>query len=274
MGGRVPRGDCTASAPAWRTVQAPPISGPPRPLCTSPCPQPASHSPYVHAHIAFPSLARYATNVSSGDDSYRYDVFVSYPQRGSLPQWVSQVLKPLLEEKLEEAGLHDMPRVFVDTQSLNKPGDWPIHLSDAHARSRIIVPVLCAPYFQSGWCTSEWTNAFKREELELQRTGKTLSLVHPLRFNDLSESDIDKLTDVTVRDQVRARIRRDFGAFTCLVNPRGDTDSAYAFRKQVESFCQDILLPAIEAAPLWQPDWPRLPKKPILGRDPSWAAGM
>jgi hypothetical protein len=41
------KGGCTACPRAWRTVQAPPVSGPPWSLCTSPHPQPASHSPYA-----------------------------------------------------------------------------------------------------------------------------------------------------------------------------------------------------------------------------------
>ncbi len=211
----------------------------------------------------------------NGPDPYLYDVFVSYPQRGGLPQWVATVLKPLLEEKLEEVGLNGKARVFVDTQSLNTPGmDWPQSLSEAHAHSRVIVPVLCAPYFRSGWCTSEWTNAFEREQLESQRTGANLRLVLPMRFNDLSDSELDKLSSDTVRAQVRARVRLDVSAFTCLVNPKADNEAAHTFRKQVETFCTNALLPAIETAPPWQPNWPRLPKKPILGSDPSWAAGM
>lgn len=210
----------------------------------------------------------------SSTDPYLYDVFVSYPQRGGLPSWVSQVLKPLLEEKLDEAGMTDKPRVFVDTMSIRHGTDWPDHLSEAHARSRVIVPVLCAPYFLSGWCTSEWTNAFEREERERQRTGTSFNLVFPLRFNDLSDEDIAELKDKSVQEQVRKRKRRDVGEFSCLVNPKADTESALKFRQEVERFCGDSLLPAIRAAPPWQPDWPRLPKKPISGREPSWATRM
>ena len=45
----MPKGGCTASGPAWGTAQQPPLSGSPRPLCSSPHPQPASYSSYAHA---------------------------------------------------------------------------------------------------------------------------------------------------------------------------------------------------------------------------------
>jgi hypothetical protein len=210
----------------------------------------------------------------SSTDPYLYDVFVSYPQRGGLPDWVAKVLKPLLEEKLDEAGIDEKPRIFVDTKSLQDGIDWPDDLSEAHARSRVIVPVLCAPYFRSGWCTSEWTNAFEREARERQRSGTSLSLVLPLRYNDLSNDTISQLEDEAIREQVRKRTRRDVSEFSCLVNPKADIEAALKFRRDIEHFCEESLLPAIKKAPAWRPDWPRLPKKAILGSDPSWVTRM
>jgi hypothetical protein len=47
LGRGVPTGGCTPCAPARRTAQQPPLGGPPRHLCSSPLPQPASYSPYA-----------------------------------------------------------------------------------------------------------------------------------------------------------------------------------------------------------------------------------
>jgi hypothetical protein len=212
--------------------------------------------------------------VIGGPDPYQYDVFVSYPQRGGLIAWVANVLGPMLEDKLAEAGLLGHPRIFVDTQALVPGQDWPDRLSQAHARSRVIVPVLCAPYFQSGWCTSEWTNAFAREAAERTRAGSVPSLVLPIRFNDLEDHHVDDLGDASVRNQVRARTSFDLRFSSNLVNRLADTDVALSFRAHVERFCAQWLLPAIESAPPWRDDWPRLPLQPISGRDASWKASM
>ncbi|WPB75790.1 ATP-binding protein [Archangium violaceum] len=49
MGRRLPPGGCTLSAPAWLTARGAPVSGPPRPLGSSPHPQHGPLPSYTRA---------------------------------------------------------------------------------------------------------------------------------------------------------------------------------------------------------------------------------
>lgn len=202
--------------------------------------------------------------------AYEYDVFVSYPRRGRLPEWVRNVFQPQLQRSLEDAGLGWAPRVFVDQLQI-APGEiWPELLANAHHRSRLVVAVLAGPYFESGWCTSEWKNALAREDA-LAAAGERPIVLLPLRYNDTTDEDVEAIADPAVRGQVRAKARQDFGRFANLVNPTADTERAFEFREAVSELCERLLKPALRRSPAWDATWPRLPALPVSGRDPSWS---
>jgi hypothetical protein len=197
---------------------------------------------------------------------YAWDVFVSYPQAGKIPGWVTGVFVPQLKAELGALGIKP-PRVFVDSTGLTS-GDWPVHLQEAHQSARMFVAVLAAPYFQSGWCLAEWANAFERERLAWG-AGHTRELVVPIVFNDCTEPHLDKLPPI-LRDQVRGRTRTSFESYTSLIDPNEPVTDAYAFRKAMAQLCEGRIAPAIQGSPPFQPGWPTLPTAPISGADPSW----
>lgn len=203
--------------------------------------------------------------------SYQHDVFVSYPRAGALRRWVREVFAPQLDEALATAGLGRVPSVFVDVNDIDPGTDWPKELADAHHSSRVVVAVLCGPYFESGWCTSEWKNILAREEALFTATGNRPRLLFAIRFNDTTDGDVASLGDPIVREQVKARSRSEFGPYAHLVNRLSDTERAHDFRTLVGDLCDGPLKDAIRRAPAWDKDWPRLPEKPISGRDPSWS---
>ncbi len=113
---------------------------------------------------------------------YRYDVFVSYPNLGAIPGWVSGVLVPELKERLEDE-LGRPCRLAFDRESIDAGQDWPDKLIEMHLHSRCFLPVLSAPYLTSGWCASEWQTARLRSRAMAGRDGNA-PLVVPIRYND------------------------------------------------------------------------------------------
>lgn len=204
-------------------------------------------------------------------DGYRYDLFVSYPNRGRIPEWVRDVLVPTVAQVLDEH-LDTAPRIAFDRMVFKAGDAWPEKLADMHASSRAFLMVLAWPFFASHWCVSEWRNAIERAR-SVAASSAAPSIVVPIRYNDLEDEYLDRLPE-GVRDEINRYMRSDFGPFTALVNPNGDNETAMAFRQAVERLCRESLCHAIEAAPPFRSDWPRLPHEPWSGRDPRWKSRL
>jgi hypothetical protein len=200
----------------------------------------------------------------SGNGDYRWDVFISYPRRPGIRRWVADVFHPQLEEDLHNVGV-GTPRIFRDQQELEAGDIWPERLSAEHAASRVVLAVLCYPYFESAWCCSEWTTASARK-------GTAASIV-PVRFNDLKNETLETLP-ATWRTDVKKRQCLDVEEYTTLVNRLSDTDLAHRFRVEMKHFCERVLKPAIVAAPPPDPKWPKMPTEPVLRQRPAFRARL
>ncbi len=198
--------------------------------------------------------------------TYEYDIFLSYPFTGTIKDWVVDI-KEMLAQKLEDEGLKG-PRIFFDRKDLQTGDDWPKELRDAHLRSKVFVPVLCTPYFQSGWCTSEWVNAYDRASTEKK------NLVFPIRFNDLEPSKRKKqIKDAKVRGQVNRVKFEDFGMYSTLFDMKDRSPEVREIWRKVEVLSK-VLVPAIAAAPKWKAGWPVLPIQAVSGTDHCWQVGL
>ena len=204
-------------------------------------------------------------------DGYLYDAFISYPQAGSVPEWVCDVIEPVLRKQLTDV-LGVPSRLYLDVKS-EKPGNkWPKNMADAHCTSRVIIPVLCAAYFRSGWCLAEWRTATRREQLIRSRRRPDPKVVIPVWYNDRKPENLAHLQK-GLRDEILASSYQDFRPFNRLVKANVATDSnmqaAFDFRDAVDKLC-DVIREASTAAPRCSPRWPRLPEEPISGQDPRW----
>lgn len=198
---------------------------------------------------------------------YAWEVFVSYPRASTkIRNWVEQVFHPQLQEELGALGVNET-LVFRDTQDLTY-GDWPVHLSEAHRRSKVFIPVLCAPYFKSGWCMAEWSLAFERE-LVVWGSAHSNELVIPVLFNDGAPKDLDALPE-PIKSQVQARTRLPLHEFSDILDRRANSGEALDFRRTVRRLCEERVEPALRNAPTWQTGWPSLPTQPVAGSDPAW----
>jgi hypothetical protein len=99
---------------------------------------------------------------------YEYHIFVSYRRSdGDWVRWTrDNFVKPL--RSLLRPALGNV-RVFLDEQ-IETGSDWPMHLSRALSRSRLMIPVLSRDYFNSAWCRLELALMVEREKQSQLRT--------------------------------------------------------------------------------------------------------
>jgi hypothetical protein len=111
--------------------------------------------------------------------SYEHDIFLSYA-RGSWTDYVRHKFLPRLEALLEaEVGSLN---ISVDYQI--QPGaEWEPNFKRRVARSRIMMSLLTAHYFQRDWCRREMALMMERERyLGLEGRGENYGLLIPVRL--------------------------------------------------------------------------------------------
>lgn len=115
--------------------------------------------------------------------SYRHHIFISHRRTNAdLVRWTRDCfLRPLRAQLgLEVPGLN----IFFDEQ-IEAGASWPDALAEAHARSRIIVPILHPDYFSSDWCKLELGLMLERERLLGWRTrDEPRHLIYPITIAD------------------------------------------------------------------------------------------
>jgi hypothetical protein len=201
------------------------------------------------------------------NSTYVWDIFLSYPRRPLVGRWVAEVFHPQVHEGLQIVGLGRNVSVFRDEIALEAGAIWPERLSEAHASSRVVLAVLCYPYFESRWCCSEWRTASARD-----RYRQTAPIV-PVRFNDLEPTTLKGLPGVW-RNEVAKRQSLDLREYSGLVNRLADTELALRFRNKISSFCEEVLKPAILGAPPRSLAWPKMPSDPALRTRPAFRARL
>ncbi|NEA99194.1 toll/interleukin-1 receptor domain-containing protein [Streptomyces sp. SID13726] len=177
---------------------------------------------------------------------YEFDVFVSYRRSaGNVGDWVHHHFYPVLKRCLEdEAGTGE---IFVDRQMEGNIGDsWPDQLADSLGKSRLLVPVLSAPYFRSPWCIAEWATMAAREERE--RRGRSNALILPVVFAD----------GVNFPEYVQEReLHEGFKNYN-VPYPEYRKSEAYPyFHREVQGFARQIA-GRLTKVPDWREDWPAL----------------
>jgi len=119
----------------------------------------------------------------AGPARYDYDVFLSYRAIELWPKWLDDHFEPLLNHYLR-AELGRKVRVFRYEDE--RPGvDWPLDLANKLARSRVLLPLLWRPYFESIWCRTELTLMRAREQaLGLRCAARPQGLIVPVTVHD------------------------------------------------------------------------------------------
>lgn len=189
---------------------------------------------------------------------YNIDVFVSYSRRaGWVKQWVDNHFYPNLTKCLEdEIG---STSVFIDKQMKEKVGmPWPDLLAERLGKSRLMIPVLSPPYFESEWCVAEWHTMEKREEEE-----GTPGLIYPIVF-----SDGKKFPESVKNRQLYKKFKKYNNPHICF----RETEPYNHFYREVKRLARRVSK-RLDSVPPWSEDWPVLKpeaKKPHIARIPRY----
>lgn len=174
-----------------------------------------------------------------------HDIFISYRRDPPFGPWVRDLLFPeLLEAMRREMPVE--PDIFRDEQSI-EPGEvWPEKLHRALSRSRLMIAVLCPPYFfQSRWCPAEWRTMEQREKA-VEEDPTILPLLIPIRYSD---GDCFPKT-------AQERQAADFTPFNVLEAQHKDTRLWLDFKGEVGKLARTLTRRLLHIPP-WSPDWPK-----------------
>ena len=183
--------------------------------------------------------------------SYDYDIFISYTRGGHAGEWVRNHFQPQLKGWLDQT-MDRHPAIFWDPDI--QPGEqWPATLRHALAHSRIIVPVLNAPYFRSEWCLAELNTMIARAAVLADADVTPRQLIQPVRF--AGEDFPEPIPSLQYKDM-------EEWAYPGLVFQQ--TVQWLAFVDAVRDFARSIKA-VLATSPPWAPDWPvRTPPPPAL----------
>jgi TIR domain len=108
---------------------------------------------------------------------YDWDIFISYRRMDeSWVKWTKLFANTL--RSVLQPGIEDPLRFFFDEQ-IETGAKWPRHIATAHARSKILIPILSRNYFISDWCKLELGLMLERAQI-CRREG----LIHPVVIDD------------------------------------------------------------------------------------------
>ena len=153
-----------------------------------------------------------------------------------------------------------MPRVFIDTGSIETGAEWPKSLERALLRSCFLVPVLSPNYFRSRWCVAELQTMRERERvLNLRTIDNPRGLIHGVRFHDGD----------AFPPEVRSMQQLDVTDLTWSTPAFRETAAYVDLERKVRDFV-DELAAALVTAPGWCDGWPVATPEPEA--DPSASA--
>ncbi len=174
--------------------------------------------------------------------SYKYDFFISYSRRGSVQKWLlTHFYKKLVEYLADEFA--PAPKVYMD-RSMPRGVDWPSNLENSLRHSKIMVPLLTPPYFESEWCMAELESMRAREKLlGLAGAGHPQGLVYPILYSDSDNFPVEE----------RIRSWRDFKEYADPDPVFQESRSTISFPPAGHEFWRRTSSQLAEQVPEWQP---------------------
>ena len=173
--------------------------------------------------------------------SYEYDIFLSYQRNPETLRWITQHLVPLLNLRLKLELGRDLS-VFID-ENIESGTDWPLELATALSNSRILIPLWTRTYFNSPWCTEEFSHMIAREkETSRRNTENRYVLVIPVIIHDCEtlSKDISHIQHFEIRRCFNVRMSRE--------SPRAEE------LDEIIGIQASAIANAIYQAPQWRPE--------------------
>ena len=190
---------------------------------------------------------------------YEFDVFVSYSRRGAAPKWLLNNFYPKFVDCLIDY-VSPLPKVFLD-KDIPVGGHWPKELQHALRHSKILIPILSAPYFESPWCMAELRSMQAREKmLGLTTLDRPQGLILPILYSDSENYAQEKELFRSWRNF------KDYGTSEPVFQISPDW---VVFHGKVRQFAEEVGR-LLKDVPDWQPDWPLIKAPtPLLLPDPA-----
>jgi hypothetical protein len=185
-------------------------------------------------------------NDGQAKDGYQYDIFLSYPAKGTVSRWVNNIFFRDLKDALtDDLGREPLIYRYTDQQ----PGvDWRENLIWSLLRSRYMVAIWAPAYFYSPWCRAELDAMLRRQEQLGTVHKRPPSLVYPIIYRDgetfpeyakaMFYDDMDNMSNWAIPEP-SFRDTRDYSAFFNAVR---------RVAERLNSLLQN--------SPEWQPGWP------------------
>ncbi|WP_141997432.1 TIR domain-containing protein [Amycolatopsis cihanbeyliensis] len=184
---------------------------------------------------------------------YEFDVFISYSHIGSASKWLVNNFYPKFQDCLADQ-IAPAPKVFVD-RTMHRGVAWPEKLATVLLRSKILIPVLTPPYFESAWCMAEWRSMCEREKvLGIADSGRPQGLIYPILYSD---SD-------NFPEEGKMRSWWDFKDVATPEPVFQESPDWLNFHRKVTEFARD-LVELLQQVPEWRSDWPVIRRpEPVL----------
>ncbi len=183
--------------------------------------------------------------------TYEYDIFVSYPRKGHVCEWVHTHFYPELDGWLQENAPDEAPSVFIDLK-LDTGTTWDVELGRALMRSRLLVAVYSGiTSDRSGACGSSRACSRARR-LGFRTEERPRGLVFPVLYSN------------GVRQDLAGIEFRDLRKYNVQVASYRDTPQFPFLVREIQGF-SSLLLNTLAEAPPWQDDWP-IVKRPVDGK--------
>ena len=178
------------------------------------------------------------------EESYMYDVFISYRHKSPVRDWFINHFLEQLEQWLPNYMPYE-PRIFTDLQ-IEKGKDFGDVLSKALLVSRCLLTIWCPVYFRSNWCEAELQAMREREQLlNLQINRNPPALIYPVLYCGAK----------SLPSYVQAIQYKDMSEWNNPYPVFKQTVQYVEFVKQMQELCQDLAV-MIQSAPPWQASWP------------------
>lgn len=118
-------------------------------------------------------------------NEYQWDVFISYRQFDKWKDWIDKHFKPLLFQALQPELRKKDVMIFVDRDDVVEGANWPDNLRSALSKSRILVPLICAGYWDTEWCRRELAIMLEREtKCGFRVPNSASTLIVPILIHD------------------------------------------------------------------------------------------
>lgn len=173
---------------------------------------------------------------------YEHDIFISYRREEN--DWIrwtkDHFVRPL--RVLLRPALGNV-RLFIDDQ-IETGASWPSYLARAHARSRLLIPILSRDYFNSDWCRLELALMQHREQrLGFRSPTKPEALILPFIIDDgdCFPAEVQAMQGEAIHDYANPFIRPD--------SPKQE-----AFAEHLKNWCPRVES-ALRHVPPFDPAW-------------------